>query len=133
MTAASHPIPPLAKSSGVPLADHTRHVEAQADEYFAARPFVPRKYRLLTGGQDLEALVRVAVRWHDEGKRHQKWQCACRLDYEEFKRTGKSGNHLRDAGLRHEMASLEFIRRSGQELPLCVRAAIGAHHGKLSR
>ena len=55
------PMPPLAKPSGVLLVDHTRHVQAQADDYFAARPSVQEKYRRLTAGQDLVALAAVLV------------------------------------------------------------------------
>lgn len=152
--------PPLAKSSGVLLADHNRHLHEQADAYFAARPFVADKYRQLTGGQDLPELVRVAIRWHDEGKKHPDWAQACRADFDELqafnarcatdyaslglnpqddyetfrrKRKPPRGRHLMTAGVRHEIASLEYIRGSKADVPLPVRAAIGAHHGKLSR
>ncbi len=151
--------PPLAKSSGVLLTEHNRHLQEQADAYFGARPFVADKYRRLTGGQDLPELVRVAIRWHDEGKKHPDWKKACRADYDElqafnarcaadyaalgpsppedyetFRRRRKPprGKHLKQVGIRHEMASLEFIRGRKVDVPLPVRTAIGAHHRKLS-
>lgn len=43
----------------------------------------------------------------------------------------QEGTALRDAGLRHEMASLRCI--ADKRFPLAVRAAIAAHHGHLSR
>lgn len=128
------PLPVLAKPSRrmVTLADHMQHVCDQAAHIVSARPFVCRKYCERTDG-DLAALLQQSARWHDEGKRHRKWQTACQEDFRESIRTGKNcGSRLRRAGIRHELASLEFIRRANLDAPLMVRAAVAAHHNKLS-
>lgn len=130
----SEPLPDLAKSSWrkITLAAHTQNVCDEAARIVSARPFVCRKYRERTG-EDLAALLQQSARWHDEGKRHRKWQTACQDDYRESIRTGKDcGSRLMRAGIRHEFASLEFIRRANLNAPFTVRAAIAAHHNKLS-
>ncbi|MCA0270325.1 MAG: CRISPR-associated helicase Cas3' [Bacteroidetes bacterium] len=43
----------------------------------------------------------------------------------------QEGTALRDARIRHEMASLKRVE--GKDFPLAVRAAIAAHHGHLNR
>ncbi len=130
-------LPHLAKPSGVLLEDHVRNLLEQAEQLLAARAFVCRKYRARTG-DDLGELLRESARWHDEGKKHPKWQKACRLDHEEYQRAKErnpkakvNGRHLRKAGIRHEMASLEFMRVKNINAALPVRAAIAAHHSKL--
>lgn len=128
------PLPVLAKSSRrmITLATHTQNVCDEAARITSARPFVCRKYHERTH-EDLAALLQQSARWHDEGKRHRKWQTACQGDFRESIRTGKDcGSRLRRAGIRHELASLEFIRRANLGAPLMVRAAVAAHHNKLS-
>ncbi len=121
------PVEPLAKSSGVTLKEHTRHVRERAKENLEARPFVRQKYSSLTG-DDLALLLDVASRWHDVGKLHPRWQSACVLEWKKV-----PGDHLRRADIRHEIASLHYARQKGVELPLVARVAIAAHHGKLSK
>lgn len=132
------PLPILAKPSRwkITLAQHTQNVCDQAAYITTARPFINHKYRERTG-DDLSELLQQSARWHDEGKRHKKWQEACRLDYLETVKTGKDcGKHLLRAGIRHELASLQLMRMHGEkqatEFPLIVRAAVAAHHSKLS-
>lgn len=127
----------LAKSNAdhpVTLDEHNQHLQEQWDrEISPHRAFVCRKYRILTG-QDLSELLTTAIHWHDEGKKHPTWQNACQKDFEESRRTGKPcGKHLKQAHIRHELSSLEYISRAKSRLPLSVRVAIAAHHGKLSR
>jgi CRISPR-associated endonuclease/helicase Cas3 len=147
--------PPLAKPSGILLSSHTQHVWEEAECILQKFPFLSLKYKEFTGG-DLKEELRLAVHWHDSGKEDEKWQSACRLDYnlyEEWCRIkGKikkkedpatyqeyifdcfhaqkaSAPHLQKAQLRHEFASLE--KSSSEQLSLAVRVAIAAHHGKL--
>jgi CRISPR-associated endonuclease/helicase Cas3 len=126
-------LPILAKPSGVTLADHTRHLHDEATAYFVARPFAAAKYLEQTG-EELEALIKRAIDWHDQGKRHLVWQAACRLDKEEYDRTNgkKTGSNLRKTGVRHEMHSLLLAKNAGRQLEPAVRVAVAAHHGKLS-
>lgn len=124
----------LAKSKGrlaISLEAHTSHVVDEARALLDARPFTEEKYRRLTG-EDLRARLLRAAEWHDVGKRHRTWQMACRADREEWLATGRSGTHLMKANLRHEFASLWQAAREGAGLSLPERAAIAAHHGKLS-
>lgn len=127
----------LAKSNAdnpVTLDEHNQHLQEQWEcEISPRRAFMCRKYRDLTD-QDLSELLKTGIRWHDEGKKHPAWQSACQKDFEESRRTGKPcGKHLKQAHIRHELASLEYIHRANAGLPLVVRVAIAAHHGKLSR
>ena len=129
------PLPVLAKPSrrGVTLAAHTQRVREEAARVASARPFVCRKYRRRTG-EDLATQLDQSALWHDQGKRHVRWQKPCQEDYRESVRTeGECGSRLRRAGFRHELASLKFMREAKADLPLTVRAAVAAHHSKLSR
>lgn len=145
----------LAKTSGVLLEDHICHLMYESDEYFKARSFVVSKYSVFTG-HDLIKRVHSSIRWHDEGKKHKLWQTACQLDHEELKqhadrveawckrcerthvlwraKTRVSGRHLLEAGgkLRHEMASLEMLHCKHPQASLVIKAAVAAHHSKLS-
>ena len=150
-------VPVLAKPSGISLADHTRHVGEEAMYILDQLPFLSEKYQRLTGG-DLREELRLAARYHDWGKSHQQWQKACQEDHkvylkwrqkndlsnapftpEEYRRFEKEmrsanknpGKHLMNAGLRHELASLEMIDRDKIQLSEAIKAAIGAHHGKM--
>ncbi|PSR02144.1 MAG: CRISPR-associated helicase Cas3' [Bacteroidetes bacterium SW_11_45_7] len=108
-------------------------------------PFLCHKYTKKVG-KDLIKRLEIACKFHDSGKKHSKWQEACRKDYENYvswkKRTGgnfqeyqkqfneQAGKYLRKAGIRHEFQSLIF--HEGNNLPFPLQAAIGAHHGKLN-
>ncbi|HEV7842897.1 MAG TPA: CRISPR-associated helicase Cas3', partial [Pyrinomonadaceae bacterium] len=129
------PLPALAKPSrrGITLAGHTQRVCDEAARVASARSFVCRKYRQRTG-EDLAVLLHESALWHDAGKRHERWQKPCQEDYRESIRTKKDcGSRIRRAGIRHELASLKFMREANVGLPLTVRAAVAAHHSKLSR
>lgn len=128
-------LPVLAKPSRrrITLAGHTQRVCDEAARIASARSFVCRKYRQRTG-EDLAVLLHESALWHDAGKRHERWQKPCQEDYRESVRTKKDcGSHIRRAGIRHELASLKFMREANVDLPLTVRAAVAAHHSKLSR
>lgn len=147
---------PLAKPSGISYRDHRQHVMDEAGRVLEAWPFLAGKYARRTG-HDLNFLLKRAAFWHDAGKCDSVWQDACRADYEryrawreqkgldpegtdpqefeEYKRADKQqGSHLREAGFRHEFASLriaeEKLAKKNQELTFAERAAIAAHHGK---
>lgn len=129
------PLPVLAKPSprGITLDAHTQRVRNEAARVADARPFVCRKYRQRTG-EDLPALLDQSAFWHDQGKRHPRWQGPCQEDYRESVRTGKDcGSRIRRAGIRHELVSLKLMREEKEDLHLTVRAAVAAHHSKLSR
>ena len=125
-------------------------------------PFLALKYARLTGGTDLAARVKRAAWYHDWGKEHNLWQSACQEDYKtyqawredrgldpdavdaddyerfrqdtEWRHNSKSsGQHLMRSGIRHEFESLRLCEADPSvELSLAERAAIAAHHGKLS-
>ena len=146
---------PLAKPSGITIADHTRHVVEECGRILEAYPFLAEKYRRLTGGGDLAEMLGQAAADHDLGKKHPRWQRACRADYAVYRRWRGANGHdpdgvereryaefeaavgrgavkrpgrLMKAGLRHEIASLMRMPRRSPE----VYAAVAAHHGKLS-
>lgn len=130
----SEPLPILAKPSRrmITLDAHTQRVRDEAARIVSARPFVRRKYQQRTD-EDLAAHLDQSALWHDQGKRHVRWQIPCQEDYRESLRTEKDcGNRIRRAGIRHELASLKFMREAKVNLPLAVRAAVAAHHSKLS-
>ncbi|MGD8781951.1 MAG: CRISPR-associated helicase Cas3' [Ignavibacteria bacterium] len=111
--------------------EHLKHVEDETIEILISRPFVQKKYKTIVG-KDLAKRVKSAAKYHDIGKKHQRWQTACQKDFEIFKSTNNKSNmhHLRNAKFRHEIASL--IHPQLQDLSDSVKAAIGAHHGKLA-
>lgn len=148
----------LAKPSGITLDAHTQHVREEAAYILERLPFLSEKYRRLCGG-NLSEDLELAVRYHDWGKAYPKWQNACRADYEaylqwreqrgmskgkltaaeyrnyetELYSKGKlTGAKLFKAKLRHEIASLHYIETKKKAVPEPVKAAIAAHHGKLS-
>jgi CRISPR-associated endonuclease/helicase Cas3 len=125
-------VKPLAKPSGVLLEDHISNLLDEAEQILATRPFVVNKYRKRTG-EDFSVSLKLSARWHDKGKEHPDWQNPCQKDHEESKRRGKDyGENLRRANIRHEMASLEFMKRLNANVSLPVQAAVAAHHAKLS-
>ena len=115
----------LAKTNGVTLDAHTKHVVDEARQWLDAFPFLEAKYWARTG-EDLRSQLLKAAEVHDQGKRHPDWQDACRKDAIEG-----GGKHLMKAELRHEFASLDYARKKGIHLTLPERVAIAAHHGKL--
>ena len=125
----------LAKPDGTLLTDHVQHLNEQADQLLSVREnFLRRKYEALTGA-DITKRLRSSIRWHDEGKKDDRWQIPCQKDYAKYNPIAKktSGIHLLKAGIRHELASLEFLHQAGKKLSMPVWTAIAAHHGKLSR
>lgn len=133
----------LAKSSGISLQQHVANVVKQGHEIIESHPFVIEKYRSITNC-DLAKRLEGACKFHDEGKKHKQWQSACRKDHEVFlawqkthggtfkdfeKKVQNTGKNLQKADIRHEIDSI--IRHPN--LPLPIRIAIGAHHGKLSK
>lgn len=124
-------------------------------------PYLARKYAALVPDGNLGTRVRTAAWYHDRGKEHSLWQSACRKDYCTYRawreahgldpdrvdagdyarfecdqswryRGEKPGQHLRDAGLRHEFASLKLCAADPKvTLSLAERVAIAAHHAKL--
>jgi CRISPR-associated endonuclease/helicase Cas3 len=137
----------LGKPSGISLADHVAHVVGEAEGLLIAYPFVAEKYSQLSGGKNLAKWLAAAAKYHDDGKKHPKWQTACQLDHQAFlawqARNGGStfkqfeqkdpdiaGKNLRTSGLRHEIASVFMHKDHGFALPVLV--AIAAHHAKLS-
>ena len=114
----------------VPLADHLRHVAAEADSLCGA----------LDSGADTRASVVRAARWHDLGKAHEVFQDTMRrgLDGRQvttdvlLAKTAKQTRHGR-AYFRHELASaLAFLthERWSGDADL-VAYLIAAHHGKV--
>jgi len=125
----------LAKPSGITIEEHVEHLRNQAIPMLAVRPVALRKYEERTK-QDLSKSLDDAIWWHNEGKRNSKWQEACRLDYEDFVRSGKDGEprgvHLQKCEVRHEISSILRAERNKASLSDPIRVAIAAHHRKLS-
>lgn len=109
----------IAKTSPrLSLREHTQHVLEEAKSILSSLPY-GSKYERLTG-QNLSDLLLMAARYHDVGKGHPRWQAHARQ------------GSLLEVGLRHELASLLYLEYSGRQVEAPVRAAIAAHHNKLS-
>lgn len=143
----------LAKPSGITLEEHTSNVMSEAHAILKRKPFVVQKYLDLAGAP-LEKRLEIAVRFHDEGKKHPKWQDACHKDYLDFRQWQKknkgsfqdyekavnknAGANLRKAGIRHEWNSVKRledkfnIKKEQEEVFSIIEAAIVSHHSKLS-
>ncbi len=135
----------LAKPTGITLEEHVSNVMSEAKSIEAFHDFVFEKY-MNRVGKSLAVRLEKAVEFHDIGKAHDVWQAACRKDFNAFKEWqikkggtikdyerevgDKAGQHLRMAGIRHELQSLKLILKS--KPPLVLQAAIVAHHSKLS-
>ncbi len=107
-------------------------------------PYTFKKYQERTG-KSLEKRIEHVTNFHDDGKQNEKWQMACQLDYNNYlswkqkyggswqeytsKMYEEAGKHLQKAGVRHEFQSLVINEK--KRLPICLQAAIAAHHGKL--
>lgn len=66
----------LAKPTGILLEQHVGNVHEELGRIFTMRPFLAQKFLEQTG-MNLRELAELAVQWHDEGKKHPKWQNAC--------------------------------------------------------
>lgn len=117
----------LAKPTGVKYEKHVDDVITEVKNVIISHPYVVHKYARITKA-DLAKRVEIAAKYHDEGKKHPKWQEACKKDYDYYLQTGKIGKNLLNTGIRHEIESLK--RKIG--FKDVVKVAIGAHHGKLS-
>lgn len=144
----------LAKPSGITLDEHTSNVMSELKNIALAKPFVFSKYAKLVDAP-LEKRLEVAVRFHDEGKKHSKWQNACVKDYYNFKKWKKvnggnfqdyeksvrkeAGANIRHAAIRHEWVSVDMleknfkIKKKQEEAFTIIEAAIVAHHSKLGQ
>lgn len=136
----------LAKPSGITLQEHVANVLEEGSYIQESFPITFKKYFQLTQ-KDLEKRLKGAIKFHDAGKTHPIWQNACRKDYELFRKWNElkkgsfqqfskenkdlAGKNLRTSGIRHEIASLDKHFKDGFSQP--VKAAIAAHHSKLSR
>lgn len=118
--------PVLAKTNGITLREHTQHVIDEAVRHLDAFPFLEEKYEAQTGEPLRPQVVRAAM-YHDQGKAATPWQDACWAD-----RNDPSGRNLMKVGMRHEIASLAWVDSKGIQLTFTERAAIAAHHRKLS-
>ena len=136
----------LAKPYGVTLKEHIENVLREGAFIIQSFPFSFDKYNAIIG-KDLTKRLRGAIKYHDDGKKNELWQNACKKDYEnylawknnnegDFKIFSKqnrdlAGKHLKKSGVRHEIASLNEHWQHNFSLP--VKVAIAAHHSKLSR
>lgn len=125
----------LAKPFGkkpITLRAHTDHVVSEVEQLLDARPYWEEKYRKYSAISLREQVCR-AAELHDVGKAHQTWQDACQKDRIRYLETGKEINsNIRFAGLRHEFDSIRWADDNNVNLTLAEKAAIAAHHGKLS-
>lgn len=137
---------PLAKPSGITLAQHTADVVAEAKFVCKMMPSTVCKYSKVTHKNLVDRLC-VVAEFHDIGKNCPKWQNACVNDYQNYLRWHKehddanfktysksvgseAGKYLRKSGVRHELYSLQKAVETHMPIPLL--AAIAAHHAKLS-
>lgn len=147
----------LGKPSGISLRDHTQHVIEQAEHILEEHEFLIEKYNQLTGCDLRKELVE-AAKYHDWGKAYPTWQQACQADNLLYKKWRiKNGlppdlinpeEHRRfeiemhqkgiaaapkllRSSLRHELASLHYLKNSNFNVSDVVKAAIAAHHSKL--
>lgn len=125
----------LAKPFGknpITLEAHTQHVVDEARILLDTFPYWSVKYNQVTGTDLGEQLIK-AAKYHDKGKAHDTWQKACQKDRQYYLKTGKEQSvNLRNSGLRHEFASLWWLDKHNIPVTLAEKAAIAAHHRKLS-
>lgn len=123
----------LAKPTGLLLNVHREDVYIETKNIIREHPFVIRKYLDLTN-KNLGKRVSASAWYHDDGKKHAKWQNACWKDYEEFLKSGKTqGLNLLKSGIRHEMESLRMHKHDTNKFSDVVTVAIAAHHAKLGK
>lgn len=137
---------PLAKPSGITLAQHTADVMAEALCLCQMIPSSIVKYQNMVH-KSLPDRLRLVAEYHDKGKTFVQWQDACVKDYQaymlwkhkhpntNFSDYSKScpneaGKYLRKSGVRHEFHSLAEAYKA--KMPNSLLAAIAAHHVKLS-
>ena len=119
---------PLAKPSGITLAQHTSDVVSEAMYICCNLPSSIEKYEKFIH-KSLRDRLRLIAEYHDRGKKNTKWQHACVEDYNayiqwkqvhndddfasycktEFNEVGK---HLRRSGVRHEFYSLQEAKKN---------------------
>lgn len=142
LAVSNYKYPILAKPSGITLDQHTQGVVSEGKLLLEQTPFVVQKYQERIGKSLAIRLERVC-QYHDLGKKAPKWQNACQKDYDaflqwqsqyggtfkEYSKTKDAGENIRKAGVRHEIHSLQLVKKTN--LPLPQQAAIAAHHGKL--
>lgn len=135
----------LAKPSGITLEQHQADVMSEGVSLSEQIPFTFEKYEQRTG-KNLLRRLELVCKYHDEGKKNEKWQYACQKDYESFlkwqaKNKGsfgdyskenynEAGKNIRNSGIRHEFQSLAKTLKYKMSSPL--QTAIAAHHSKLS-
>ena len=121
--------PILAKPSGITLEQHTLDVICEGEALCG--DFIFSKYARLVN-KNLKERIKVVCKYHDEGKRVEKWQVACQQDYEDYIQQPYAfkGEHLKKVGMRHELFSAVAAQKL--KMPLALIAAISAHHGKLN-
>lgn len=128
----------IAKTSGLPLKEHNQNLLRQAAELLSQRPFVIEKYKNITGA-DIQTELETSAKCHDIGKTDDDWQIPVQKDFavwqtlSESERRNFRPTNLMKVKIRHEMASLEIAHKSNYPLSKVAKAAIAAHHGKLSR
>ena len=138
----------LAKPSGITLEQHNKDVVKESLSICQVLPASLSKYSKMVG-KNLTNLLCASAEWHDEGKKHNKWQTACWKDYQNYKvwKTknpegnflkyskechDEAGENLRKNNFRHEMESLRIVVPQG-DLLMSQIVAIAAHHAKLGR
>lgn len=136
----------LAKPSGITLEQHNKDVVKESLSICQVLPASLSKYSKMVG-KNLTNLLCASAEWHDEGKKHNKWQTACWKDYQNYKvwKTknpkgnfltyskecqDEAGENLRKNNFRHEMESLRIVVPQG-DLLMSQKVAIAAHHSKL--
>lgn len=136
----------LAKPSGITLEQHNKDVVTESLSICQVLPASLSKYSKMVG-KNLTNLLCASAEWHDEGKKHNKWQTACWKDYQNYKvwKTknpegnflkyskechDEAGENLRKNNFRHEMESLSIVDQQG-DLLMSQKVAIAAHHSKL--
>lgn len=123
----------LAKPKGTTLKEHIENVTNEAIKIIQKHSFVIKKYEQLTG-KNLEKRLKVAAKFHDDGKKHLKWQNACKKENEIYLTTQKvMGGYLQKTGIRHEMESLYLHQNDKYPFSEVLKIAIAAHHGKLGQ
>ncbi|MBA3648782.1 MAG: CRISPR-associated helicase Cas3' [Chitinophagales bacterium] len=124
---------PLAKPKGTTLKEHIENVTNEAKKIIQKHSFVIKKYEQLTG-KSLERRLKVAAKFHDDGKKHLKWQIACKKENEIYLQTQKvNGGYLQKTGIRHEMESLYLHQNDKYPFSEVLKISIAAHHGKLGQ
>ena len=129
--AEGHDEDPLSGNDAlVPLADHLRHVAAEAESLCAALDVEPAA----------RTTIGRAARWHDLGKAHEVFQDTMRRGLDgraaapgvPLAKTVKQTRHVR-AWFRHELASaLAFLAHEDWSRDADLTAyLIAAHHGKV--